>query len=422
MNPIRIRFDQGTAYTRDWLADNEAEAQRVLATFKTRNITPRCECNEKMPPMYISHRTRYFLARNPGTGSLHSPECPSFEMETEDSGRITYENDVIKTKSDGTLSLKILAPLAYKRVDRAAKEESDIDSLVPPKPKTQSSKRDAMSLSGLLALMWEEAELNRWHPGFNKRRIWAVARNRLLDVAQRIYTKRTNIADVIYIPEHFNDASKEAIDERRKAEFSRIMTSTSISTKYMVVIGGMRKVNIQQNSIAIMLRHQSDAVKYWGTQHVMKKMENSLVLSILNDIDDPRLVYTMMVVSRDINDVLHIQDIGFLLADIHMIPTYFEQDRLMTEKLIMEGHKFIKTMRFDGSKNTVYPNYLLVDNPNKPTPMAIFRTFASENEIEQRHIAISRWKNKYGQYWIWDMETQGESVPNLTSFTYSDHQ
>ena len=92
----------------------------------------------------------------------------------------------------------------------------------------------------------------------------------------------------------------------------------------------------------------------------------------------------------------------------------------MTEKLIMEDHKFIKTMRFDGSKNTVYPDYLLVDNPSRPTPMAIFRTFASENVVEQRHLAINRWKQKYGQYWIWDMETQGETLPNLTTFTYSD--
>ena len=47
MNSIRIRFDQNTAYTRDWLADNEAEAQRVLATSKARNITPHASAMTK---------------------------------------------------------------------------------------------------------------------------------------------------------------------------------------------------------------------------------------------------------------------------------------------------------------------------------------------------------------------------------------
>lgn len=413
MSPIRIRFDHETAYTRDWLADNEVEAQRVLATFKAKDVIPRCECNDKLPPMYIAHRTRYYLARNPGTGTLHSPECPSFEMEKEDSGRITYESDVIKPKNDGTLSLKILAPLAHKIVDRSPKEANDIDAMVPPRPKSPTAKREAMSLTGLLALMWEEAELNRWHPGFHKRRIWAVARTRLLDVAQRLNTKRINVADVLYIPEHFNESQKDAIDARRKDAFKRIMTKTSTVTKYMMVVGGIRKISVQEKSVAITLRHQSESVKYWGSQHVLKKLNNGPALEILGNINDPRLIYTLMIVSRDIDEVLHIQDIGFLVTDIHMIPTYCEQDRLMTEKLVMEGHKFIKTMRYDGSRDSVFPDYLLVDNPNAILPMAIFRTFASETAIEQRHQSKERWKEKYGKYWIWDMEKQGESVPDL---------
>lgn len=410
MSRFRIRFDEEHVYSRDWLTDNEEATQRILAKYKKLGINPRCECNASMPVMYIAHRNRYYLARNPGTGSNHASDCPSFELEKEDSGRFTYENDVIKSRADGTMSLKILAPLAHKVVDRASREESDVDALVPPRPKAKTNKREAMSLSGLLALLWEEAELNRWHPGFNKRRVWAVARKRIIDAAQKLYTKRTNIADVLYIPEHFNEMDKQEIDARRKATFKRIMKKTSTTTRFMIVVGGIRKINVQENSVAIMLGHQSHTVKYWGTQHIMKKLENSPVLKILNDDAEPRLVYTMMVVSSDDEGVMHIRDIGFLVTDMHMIPTYFEQDRLLTEKLIMNGRKFIKTMRYDGAMSVVHADYLLVDKPDEPLPMAIFRTFAPESIIEQRHDMKKRWQEKYGGFWIWDMEVQGDDV------------
>ena len=156
-----------------------------------------------------------------------------------------------------------------------------------------------MSLTGLLALMWEEAELNRWHPGFHNRRIWAVARTRLLDVAQRLNTKRINVADVLYIPEHFNESQKDAIDARRKDAFKRIMTKTSTVTKYMMVVGGIRKISVQEKSVAITLRHQSESVKYWGSQHVLKKLNNGPALEILGNINDPRLIYTLMRPAND---------------------------------------------------------------------------------------------------------------------------
>lgn len=415
MSNIRIRFDAQTSYTRDWLVENEEHTQRILASFKEKGATPLCECNANYPPMYIAQRTRYYLARNPGTGNLHSPDCPSFEMLHVDSGRNTYESDVIKSKIDGTLTLKILSPLSIRKVDRADRVESDVDSLVPPRPKAPTDKREAMSLKGMLALLWEEAGLNKWHPGFNNRRIWAVARKRILDVAQRIFTKRINLADVIYMPEHFSEGNVDAINARRIATFNRIMTSSSTSQRFMVVVAGLRKVTVQEKSISIMLGHQSNSIKYWGGPHIIKKVENEPVLEILNNNNDPRIVYTIMVVSRDADEVLHIQDIGFLITDMHMIPTHSEYDRHMTEKLVMEGHKFIKTMRFDGASNEVYPDYLLVNDPAKPMPLAIFQTFASEAVIEKRFQAKARWKEEYGHYWIWDMETQGERIPELPS-------
>ena len=414
MNLSRIRFDSETSIPRDWLLDNEEKAQRLLAKYKSRDVQPYCECSTNKPGMYIAHRSRYYLARNPGTGSLHSPNCPSFELDKAESGKVTYENNVIRSKHDGTMSLKILAPLSQKSVSRAESAESDLDAKTPPPEKRKpSERREAMSLSGLLAFLWEEAELNRWYPNFAGHRNWYIARKRLMDAAQRIVTKRLKLSDILYLPEPFNMAKKDEIEARRNEAYDRIMKNTSSSSKYMVVIGLIRILNVQSDSASIVLAHQKDTLKYWGNKHIVSKIQATPVSSIVDDENSGLIVYTLMVVSRDVNDVLQIRDIGFLPVDMRMLPCYTKEDFRLTEKLVVEERRFIKTLRYDGSKNKVLPEHFLVDTGEKPTPLAIYRTFASEAEMEERYVAQNRWKEKYGQYWIWNIENDGETIPAM---------
>lgn len=416
MNQHRIRFDSETSIPRSWLVDNEEKAQRILAKYKNADIQPHCECSEHKPKMYIAFRHRYYLARNPGTGSLHAPDCPSFELDDADSGKTTYENNVIRNKPDGSMSIKILAPLSHKAVDRAEKADTDIDAKAPPPaPRKPGEKREGMSLSGLMAFLWEEAELNRWYPAFSGKRTWFVARKRLMDAAQRIVTKRQNLSDVLYMPEFFNEKEKDAIEARRLETFDRIMKNTSSTNKYMVVIGRIRKMNLQSDSVSIMLAHQKDSIKYWGGKHVVRKLEASPVPKIVDEDTGERIVYTTMVVSRDENEALHIRDIGFLPVDLRMIPCYTDEDFELTEKLITEKRRFIKTLRYDGFRHKVLPEHLLVDTGDQATPMTIYRTFASEAEIEERFKAQQRWKETFGHYWIWDIEKQGEVIPSFPS-------
>lgn len=414
MSLSRIRFDSETSIPRDWLLDNEEKAQRLLAKYRNSDATPYCECSDNNPGMYIAHRSRYYLARNPGTGSLHSPTCPSFELDQAESGKTSYENNVIRSKGDGTMSLKILTPLSQKAVDRSESEESDIDAKVPPPAeKKASERREGMSLSGLLAYLWEEAELNRWYPNFAGHRNWFIARKRLMDAAQRIVTKRLNLSDVLYLPEPFKMSDKDEIEERRKTAYDRIMKNTSSTSKYMVVIGLVRKLNIQSDSVSIMLAHQKDTLKYWGKKHIVRKLEATPVAKIAEDENSNLIVYTLMVVSRDENEVLHIRDIGFLPVDLRMLPCYTKEDFKLSEKLVIENRRFIKTLRYDGFRNKVLPEHFLVDAGEKPIPLAIYRTFAPEAEIEERFESQKRWKDNYGHYWIWDIEKDGESIPRL---------
>lgn len=103
-----IRFDDSTVFARDYLLENEGQAQTHTRQVQdVLGVHPVCECTKNNPAMYIAKRSVYYLAKMPGTGRLHAPSCPSFEILADDSGKAGYESNVIKANSNGTLSLKL---------------------------------------------------------------------------------------------------------------------------------------------------------------------------------------------------------------------------------------------------------------------------------------------------------------------------
>lgn len=413
MGADTIRFDENTAYTREWLLDNEDATQAILAKYKAQNIQPHCECSSHKPQMYIAKRNRYYLARNPGTGALHTPNCPSFEVEDTDSGKMVYENGVIRNNNDGSISVKLLSPLSHAHVERPQRLEQDLDAKAPPPVRNASDKREAMSLSGLLALLWETAELNRWIPGFAGKRYWFIVRKRLLEAAESMTAKRMNLAEVLYIPEHFHESSKNAIEQRRKETFTRIMKTTRSTVRYMVTLGRIRKISLQDETVAINLGHLDDNIVFWGGKHIVRRIERTPVMDIMENDELGRSLFTIMVVRKEENESLSILDIGFMTTDHRFLPQYTQEDHELTDKLVEGKRTFIKSVRYDAHKGVVTPEYLLTDVGEQAIPMAIFRPFASETELQERHNAQIRWKEQYGSVWIWDVVNLGSKIPDL---------
>lgn len=409
-----IRFDDSTVFARDYLLENEGQAQLILGKYKALGVHPICECTANKPAMYIAKRSVYYLAKMPGTGSSHAPSCPSFEIITNDSGKAGYESNVIKSNSNGTLSLKLYAPLSHKVVQREDGGSTGESNAIPSE-KPKSDKEEAMTLNSLLAVLWEEAELNRWAPYFDGKRSWGVVRRRLLVAADNMIAKRTYLKDILHIPEPFNPNSIDEIDARRKEQFDNIMKRSGKNTRYMLVVARIRKINIQDNIVSIRLSQQGENIVYWGGKSIAKKVDRANLNELL-DTDTKtadEYLMTVMVVTRDGNKALSILDIGFLRVDKNYIPHYSQDDIELKEALIEQGRFFIKTLRYDTSSDITPPDYMLVDTGDSPTPLTISPAYASEELMMALFKAKKSWSENYSAYWEWDIAMKGRDIPAL---------
>jgi hypothetical protein len=410
MSDFLIRFNEYTVHTRQWLDDHDRETQVILAKAKENDVHPRCECTKASPSFYIAKRSKFYLAKMPGTGKLHNPACTSFELDGDVRGLNAYEKSVVKLNSDGMLAIKIHAPFSHKRVDR--NERVTLGSNTIPSVQAQHQKQEAMSLSALLAILWEQAELNRWYPLFAGKRSWGVVRKRLAEASENIVAKRTQLSSILFIPESFKLDRKDEIDSRRKERFNSIMRHQNGKTQYMVAIGRIRNIEVNDKSVSIRLAQQGNNVVYWGEKFIATKIESSGCMDVLNDADDQK-VMVIMIINRDDRDALMIRDIGFLQIDDHFLPSKTAEDVVITKVLIEGERDFIKTMPYDTTNDNVYPDFMLLDTGLKPTPLAIFHAFASEDTLDARHKAKTRWEAEYNTSWIWNIEHHDKTYPKI---------
>lgn len=414
-----IQFNDNTAHSRLWLSENENEAQALFAQCKSANINPVCQCSIHTPAMYIAQRKKYYLARMPGTGSKHAPNCPSFEVESQDKGTTVYDKSVIRTNNNGSLTLKIHAPLSRTKVVREQNSELNEEHTPTPQiPRNKNAKRDAMSLSATLGIIWEQAELNRWHPNFTGKRSWWLFRTRMLQAAENIVAKRKYLNEILYIPESFNVNKIDEIDGRRKAQFNSIMQKKGSSEQYMLVIGRIRDLTLRPTLCEIRLAQVSNNVVFWGDKGILKKIQAiNYDFSDLQNNDSEEWVFTIMVVAKNDDEALMIRDIGFLRTDHNYLPHYSDDDISIQEALLENNREFIQSIHYDGNSEVICPNALLTDVGDTAIPMVAFKAFASEEVIVARAEAKERWTEQYGTVWEWDSSNETDPMPELPPIT-----
>ena len=82
-----------------------------------------------------------------------------------------------------------------------------------------------LSLRGLLHYLWDQADLNRWRPGFEGKRNWATVRQRLLNAAENKTARNASLLPRLFIPELFSVDQRDAINTRRIAQWAPAITA-----------------------------------------------------------------------------------------------------------------------------------------------------------------------------------------------------
>lgn len=407
MSGTRITFPDDSFA---WIPKEEAaEAvvdrfQAKLREFHKHPVKPVCDCMRAGRRLEVVIRRlpteRFILARMPYRGPFHREDCAFFAVDADLSGRAGYATDVIVELKDGGLQIRLQQSLT-------------VTQPLPPLPpnpeagRPGSGRQGAMTTLGLLHLLWEEAGLNRWHPGFRDRRPgWLVAA-RLEQVAEHIRIVRTELA------ENFTALA----DQRWSGHQLRQQAQTYGRTRKLVVAAPVHMLAaVSQGKRNIRLvgggRNGLFLSAPAGAVDALQR-RFPYAARLLAEDPDRRLgqviglflVSTRADVSRGRPVVwATLEDGAFMEVSHAFLPIASELERQVADRLVEEGRAFTKPFRFDSNSDLVLPDFVLTDTgAGMGTPMEVFGR-QDPAYLGRRVEKISHYRDTYGVegWWQWD--------------------
>ena len=126
-------------------------------------MRPRCLCQPGGVEMYIARHRQFLLKRMPGSGALHHPGCPSYELDVQQSGLGELVGEAVLESNPGSFDLRVNFPwtrVAGRALPRGESQE----------PAEVAVARRRMSLRALMHFLFETAGFNRWSPAMEGKR------------------------------------------------------------------------------------------------------------------------------------------------------------------------------------------------------------------------------------------------------------
>lgn len=360
MSTILINF-AGERRSREWLEAHPEAAQRLLARQHTHGPA-QCMCRSPALPLYVSRRgSRYYLARWPGTGPQHAPDCPEYVDQTPSRARV-QQSGAVQQREDGALNVRVSLPL---RSQRGAAPVPRAEPLAHKTP-TASSESHRLSMQGLLELLWDQAEFNRWYPRMMGHRGYYQFFKYMRLAAERIRIGRdeVNLADLLYIPEPFKQSEREEIQARMQERIAHL--SANPDRPRFLILALVRAFVRSQHGHGIKLRHAPGELVLWMGLSLAKRYAARFNPHFRWPDADNQLA-VLALAERDTRGQLLIDQAASLRLTPEFIPIYNDAELHGANRLISDGRSFIKTLPFDDPTAQDAP-FLLTDRGPSPVP------------------------------------------------------
>lgn len=231
------------------VASSSITFQDALRDSYLAHARPRCLCAPEAPAMYVAHLGDTFvLKRLPGSGSQHAPWCRSSretrkDPDSEEAHGLSIDQATGRTQLHLAFALHAPSRRSRSNRDHAAAKTAG------------AGHRARMTLHDLLVLLWQRAELTRWHPSFAGRRNWAVVRARLLAVARTLWLGDLPLSSRLLIPEVFNRTSWGQIRSRRDSWLQGLQASSSARH---LLLAELKTATIESHACWVTMRHMPD--------------------------------------------------------------------------------------------------------------------------------------------------------------------
>lgn len=416
--PVRITLEGSEkTYSVEFQSTNDFATRwkSVLQKAHKRAVVI-CLCSgsgeRRLAVRHLSSNDTFHLSRYPHSGEEHGLDCVYYSPNPNKSGLGAYSKGVIEETTDGDLKIKLALSLRKKDPPDGEPTAETARSLSPSGNPT----KPAMTLLGLLHLLWSEAGLNSWVPAMaGKRSVWLI-HHRLIEAANRVLTTRLRIAEVLVV-------ATSSANGQQPEENARKVTSAIKNTRRMLVVAplaahtdereectagylaisgfhGIPRLNIDKDIWANVRRRFKREVSAWS--------QGKKVIAVVQT-DQPAKAFKADTFNADA------LNIALMVVSSEWIPVDSSYEAAIEAKLRDESRRFSKPLRFDSSEDVVFPDFWLTDvSTNREFPMEVYGR-SDPKYLARKAVKTTHYATEYGPngWWAWDAasDPHGAQIP-----------
>lgn len=306
--------------------------------------------------MYIARLADgYIVKRMPETGEQHAPACPSYEPPVEQSGIHPLLGTAIKEDPGTGMTLLKLGFSLSRQTGRACPAKT------PSVSSTVSSNNTRLSLRALLHYLWDQAELTRWHPGFEGRRTWGVVRRQLLLAATSLVACGEPLAARLDIPEPFSVENREAIKARRLSRWNETKGPGVQGQRLILLIAELKEIAPSRHGYMVVIKHVPDhgfALDDTLYRRMAHRFERELEL--WNAVIDARMILIATMSIRG-SGLPRIAELSLMTVTEHWLPVEGWVEMQLVNSLVRDRRSFSKMPRYDMHPDARHPSLALTD-------------------------------------------------------------
>ncbi|WP_137887577.1 DUF1173 family protein [Pseudomonas sp. 2FE] len=390
-------FQSDPQYAKSW----KAVLEKAYGTHAV------CQCpssgDRKLSIKRREDSDGFHLARFAGTGHEHSNECRFYAPAPERSGMQGYDVGVVEEGDDGSIRVRLARGIRVQAARAEGGESSE-------EKKSPGKRKPAMTLLGLLHLLWSEARINAWYPAMEGKRNAGIVNYALLQAAERISASRMKLSDVLLLA---------ALKDSKDAARNQTVAMSAISRDYrLVAVSPLARYNAD--------RHAGDLLKLplsgpfgMPALHLPPAVWATTVKRFEREISawkrGSRVIAVAQVTPRNGTTVpqADVVELALMQVSERWIPLDSDYEGVIEARLHAAGRSFDKPLRYDADESEVFPDFWLLD-AGKDFPLEVFG-MNTPVYLERKAVKTAWYNREYGGdgWWSWNAasDPQGKNVP-----------
>jgi hypothetical protein len=366
--------------------------QTILARSYAAVQRPLCLCTAAGVPMCVVKDGAFYLRRMPDTGHLHHPSCTHYEPQLRWSGRAYLQGDALVEGADGAIEAH--SDFAMERYGLHAGRARS-----PAQAPALAMRKKRLTLRGLLHLIWDQAQFNRWSPNMQGKRNWAVIRHFATQAAERIVLKGAPLAQRLFMPEAFHAEHALQIHQRREQRFASMLPGATCDRhRLLLVIGELKELKQISVGYRLTLKHAPDCaflVEQKLAGRVMRLCADAF--QARDTLPGTRLLSAFTLAVNALDDY-RVDTMTVMAVTENWIPFANAYEKKLTDALTLARRRFIKPLDYDAPAAVAIPDFLLLDAGDAVLAMYIALATASKTRKRAQDELI---KHTAGPAWVW---------------------